>query len=95
MRITSVPLITNIFLVCIHVPIAYLFVFTLDMDYLGAAYATIVSTTLAYLFLLAQLSYRKDIEDALFWPGVDSFKDWGNYLRIAVPIMVMCTIIAS
>ena len=95
MRVTSVPLWSNIFMLAIHVPIACLFVFTLDMDYLGAAYATITSTFITYLFLLLQLSYRVDIAEALFWPDKDSFRDWGNYLSIGGPIMVMLTVVLS
>ena len=95
MRIATVPLYTNVFMLCIHVPLACLFVFTLDMDYLGAAYATILSSVVTYLFLLVLLSYRTDIEDAVFWPGVDSFRDWKNCLAIGVPIMIAGTVMMS
>jgi MATE family multidrug resistance protein len=95
LRITSIPLWSNIFMLTIHVPIAYLFVFTWEMDYLGAAYATIVSTTLTYFLLLVQLRCREDIQEALFWPSRESFRDWSTYLGIGVPIMIMMTVLFS
>ena len=95
LRVTSIPMWSNIFMLAIHVPIAWLFVFTWERDYLGAAYATITSTTLTYFFLLFQLNYREDIQEALFWPSAESFRDWSTYLQIGVPIMIMLTIMYS
>ena len=92
MRIGDIPMISNIIMIAIHIPMAYLFVYVLDMDMVGLAHALTCSMTITFFVLIGQVAYREDIKDAVFWPSWESFQHWGDYMKISLPIICLLAI---
>ena len=59
------------------------------MDVFGTGLATLITYMSIYTMVTIHANYTPEIRKALFWPTRKSFKDWGPYIRIAFPAMVM------
>ena len=70
MRMTEIPVISNILMLVLHAPIAYLYVFKLKWDFIGLAYALCVSYTLNYLISLILMKYHSEKREAIFFPNM-------------------------
>jgi hypothetical protein len=75
----------------LHIPLNYLFIFTLDLGFVGAAVANSVSeiVNLALLVLYLNLETTGILERT--WAGWsrDCLQDWGAFIALAVPACLM------
>jgi len=67
----------------------YFCVFTLNMGYLGAPAARCISQLVYILGMIFYMKWSGCCNKTLIMPTKEVFKGWFNYLRIAVPTMLM------
>ena len=89
MKITWVPMVAQSTATMVHILWCYLFVVKWDMDIVGLAIATNISTFTMLFIITVYAHCISSISDALFFPTSDSFKHWGEYLRLSIPATVM------
>ena len=77
MRIVHVPMYSNIMFVVIHIPLIYIFTFILEWDIFGICAANWISTFSVFAIMLLQTNAVSEIEDAVFYPDMESFRGWG------------------
>ena len=87
--ITWLPLLAQTIATVLHTLWSYLFVVTLQMDVKGLGIAfTITQFTALMIVSVFSLGIPK-LRDSLILPNSDSFRKWGDYLRIGVPPMIV------
>ena len=85
----SIPMIAQMIGLVIHICLCYLFVSVNGMDVFGCGLATLISYVSMYTMVTIHANFTRAIQKALFWPTKKSFKDWGPYISIAFPAVVM------
>ena len=89
MRIADIPMISNILMLFIHIPIACVFVYSFGLDFIGLAYALGVSLAVNYIFTLIQMQSWPEKQEAFFLPDSLNFDEWHLYINKAVPRLLM------
>jgi multidrug resistance protein, MATE family len=57
----------------------------MGLGVIGAGYASSLSHILNLMLLSIVASFQRDIKEAFFWPGRESFTGLWDYLKIALP----------
>ena len=74
---------------CLHVVWCYIFIIKYDMQVFGAGLAMALTCMLMYSSVTI-ISHRiTRIQEALFFPTVESFYEWREYLGISIPATIM------
>ena len=73
----------------IHIVWCYLFVKVWDMEIVGLAIATDITTFTMLVIVTGYAHCIKSIKETLFFPTTDSFRGWAEYLRLSVPATLM------
>ena len=89
MKITWVAMVAQSTATVIHIFWCYLFVVVLEMDIIGIAIATNITTFTMLFGITVYAQCIGSIKEALFFPTADSFKNWGEYLSLSIPATVM------
>jgi Na+-driven multidrug efflux pump len=89
MRIADIPMISNILMLFIHIPIACVFVYSFGMDFIGLAYALGLSLAVNYIFTLIQMQSWPEKQEAFFLPDSLNSDEWHLYFNKAVPRMLL------
>ena len=55
----------------------------------GLAFAAMVTFGSKFLFLLTYTSCKNEISDAVQLPNAATFEDWGSYINLALPAVLM------
>ena len=89
---TSVIFLVQCFILPVHFVTCYYFVHSLRMELVGAAFATLITTLLTLIFTLAYAIRLPELNDAWFYPTHKSIENLGQYLKLALPGILMLTI---
>ena len=89
MTITWVPMIAQLIATILHPFWCWLFAVHLEMNILGIGLAYTVSQFILVAFATVYATCLPSISEAISFPNADSFKGWGNYLKLGLPTMVM------
>lgn len=73
----------------VHVALCFLFVSYLDFGIRGLAYASSIKDFVLIMTVMIYGNCSEKIRPALSMPDSDSFRGWGEYLKIALPSTVM------
>ena len=73
----------------LHIVWCYLFVEVWGMELKGLAIAMNITTFTMLLMITIYAQCISSVRDALFFPTLDAFKGWGEYLRLSIPATVM------
>ena len=72
----------------VHAPLCYYFVENRGLDVVGLSYASLVSFSCEFVYLLIFTHCKRSIKDAFKLPYIVAFKDWGSYLDLALPAVL-------
>ena len=73
----------------LHLYWCHLFIIKLDYRIYGAGLAMTVSNLVQFTIITILSHNIPRIKDALFWPTMDSFREWNEYLSISLPATMM------
>ena len=59
------------------------------MDVIGLAIATDISAFLMLIIITVYAHQIDSVNEAFFFPTMDSFSNWGEYFRLSIPATVM------
>ena len=85
----SIVMTIQLLALAIHYAVTYAFVDRLNLGLIGVAYATNISAFVSLILITIVSSLDRDIEEAWFLPGRDSVLGLGEYLKLAIPSMLM------
>ena len=89
MRVGWLPLAAQLLATVLHPLWCYLFVVTLRLDLSGLGIACTI-TWFTSLAIVSCFSFKiAKIREALIMPDLESFKKWGDYLKLGVPVMIL------
>ena len=92
MRITTVPMISQLIASLFHLPMCLLFTFKADMGIYGLGLATSITNFNLLLLTVIQCCFNKKVKQAVTCPGKESFRGWGEYLKVAIPsAVILCS----
>ena len=89
MRITLVPMIAMIVATLLHLPLCLLFINVFDMDIRGLGLASSVKDFVLLTTVMLYGNCSKDIRPALSMPDRETFRGWGEYLKVSLPSTAM------
>ena len=73
----------------LYVPLAYYLIVGLGMDITSIGIAMAIQQGIVFISSMIYTLSIKEISEAVFFPGLDSFSGWYNYLSISLPATVM------
>lgn len=92
MRITTVPMISQLIASFFHLPLCLLLTFKADMGIYGLGLATSITNFNLLLLTIIQCCFNKKVKQAVTCPGKESLRGWGEYLKVAIPsAVILCS----
>ena len=85
----SIVMTIQLFALALHYGVTYAFVDRLNLGLIGVAYATNISAFVSLILITFVSSMDLDIREAWFFPGRDSILGLRDYLKLAIPSMLM------
>ena len=74
----------------LHVLWSYIFVSVYQMELQGTAICTLITTAINFLAINMYVTYLlPNLKEAWFLPNRDSFRGLGEYVKVAIPSMLM------
>jgi multidrug resistance protein, MATE family len=73
----------------LHAGFLVMFLKTFNLGILGIIYASTLTNSIQLLIILIYAWMKQSIKDAIFWPDLESFKDWKLYLALSIPSTMM------
>ena len=89
LQYSQAPMVAQVISSVLHIVLCVFCVTRWDMGVSGLGLATMVTYFFMFLFTTIYSHCIKEIEKAITWPDKQSFKGWGEYLRISLPATVM------
>jgi len=89
MKITWVPMLAQALGTLIHIGWCHLFTVKLEMGVTGLGIATAITYFTMLIIISINAYCITHIREAIFFPTVESFRDWGEYFHLSVPATVM------
>ena len=83
------PMIAMFIATFVHVALCFFFVSYLDLGIRGLAYASSVKDFVLIFSVMIYGNCSEKIRPALSMPNSESFRGWGEYLKVALPSTVM------
>ena len=84
-----VPLVAMVVGSVLHMLWLWLFVTVFEMGVNGVPMAMVMTESLKLLIIFIYARSLPEMEDALFWPTMDVFTGWGQYLKLSIPTILM------
>ena len=92
MRITTVPMISQLIASLFFLPLCMFFTFKAEMGINGLGLATSITNFNLLLLTVIQCCFTEKIKQVVTFPGKESFRGWGEYLKVAVPTaIILCS----
>ena len=89
MTVTWVPMTAQVAVTILHPFWCYLFVVILDYDIIGIGIAYTITQFTLIIFVTIYACCVPQISEAILLPNADSLREWGGYLKLGIPVMVM------
>jgi len=89
MKFNYVPMACLMFAIPLHIMWCHLFVNVWKMDLEGIAYAFLITCISLFVFITICTCNIQSINEAVFLPTPESWKNWSDYIKIAIPSTLM------
>ena len=91
MGIFRLPMIIFFFTIPIHILLNYLFIYKLEIGYVGSAYATLAVYVIQFLSINFYITIKPSLVPEGSWHffNKDSFKGWWEYIKYGAPSAFM------
>ena len=72
----------------LHPLFCYYFVEIQKYDVVGLSFASLLSFSCQFAYLLIFTQCKKSIQEAVHFPNATTFRDWGSYIELALPAVL-------